>query len=99
MVKLQMVMNMFEKELKRLINDAEKNPELKNALLKTRGSEDMMKDFCDVCQSFGYEIYLGELFSYGQDMNDSKLRATNGGGSFAIEGWDDALENIFDELQ
>lgn len=99
MVKLQMVMNMFEKELKRLINDAEKNPELKNALLKTRGSDDMMKDFCDVCQSFGYEIYLGELFAYGQDMNDSKLRATNGGGSFAIEGWDDALENIFDELE
>ena len=54
MVKLQMVMNMFEKELKRLINDAENNPELKNALLKTRGSDDMMKDFCDVCKSFGY---------------------------------------------
>ena len=31
-------------------------------------------------------------------MNDSKLRATNGGGSFAIEGWDDVLEDIFQQL-
>ena len=92
-------MNMIEHELKRLIKDSKTNEKLKNELLKTKGSNDPMKEFCDVCQSFGYEIYLGELFSYGQDMNDSKLRATNGGGSFAIEGWDDALENIYEELK
>lgn len=99
MVKLQTVMNMIEYELKRLIKDAESNDKLKNSLLETRNSDDSMKDFCEVCQSYGYEIHLGELFAYGQDMNDSKLRATNGGGSFAIEGWDDALENIYDELE
>ena len=90
---------MFETELKRLIKDAENNKELKNELLKTRNSGDMMKDFCEVCQNFGYKIYLGELVAYGEDMNDSKLRATNGGGSFAIEGWNDALENIFEEIK
>ncbi len=97
-VKLQTVMNMIEYELKRLIKDSKSNENLKNTLLETRNSDDPMKDFCEVCQSFGYEIYLGELFSYGQDMNDSKLRATNGGGSFAIEGWDDILEDIFQQL-
>lgn len=90
---------MIQQELKRLLNDAEKDENLRAKILKTKNSDDPMKDFCGVCQSFGYEIYLGELFAYGQDMNDSKLRATNGGGSFAIEGWDDAMENIYDELE
>lgn len=90
---------MLQNELKRLLKDARNNDELKNGLLNTENSEDSMKDFCEVCQQYGYEIYLGELFAYGQDMNDSKLRATNGGGSFAIDGWDDALGNIFDELK
>ena len=97
-VKLQTVMNMIEYELKRLIKDSKSNENLKNTLLETRNSDDPIKDFFVVCQKYGYEIYLGELFSYGQDMNDSKLRATNGGGSFAIEGWDDILEDIFQQL-
>ncbi len=90
---------MIERELKRLLKDSENDENLRLALLKTKGNSEPMKSFCETCQNFGYEIYLGELFAYGQDMNDSKLRATNGGGSFAIEGWDDALENIYDELE
>ncbi len=89
---------MLELELKKLINDSKSNESLKKELLNTKNSPEPMRDFCDVCRRFGYEIYLGELFAYGEDMNDSKLRATNGGGSFAIEGWNDALENIYDEL-
>ncbi len=98
MVKSQMVINMIEQQLQKLISNAQKDENLKAELLKTRNSTDPMKSFCEVCQKYGYEIYLGELFSFGQDMNDSKLRATNGGGSFAIEGWDDVLEDIFQQL-
>lgn len=90
---------MIENELRRLLKDCGNNERLKASLLKTKSNPEPMKAFCEVCQDFGYEIYLGELFAYGQDMNDSKLRATNGGGSFAIEGWDDALENIFEQLE
>ena len=89
---------MIEYEIRRLLKDAKNDGNLKNELLKTKASPDPMKEFCEVCQKHGYEIYLGELFSYGMDMNDSKLRSTNGGGNFAIDGWSDAFENIFDEL-
>ena len=89
---------MFENELRRLIRDAHNSEDLKASIAKARDHSDPMKAFCDVCRQNGYEIYLGELFAYGQDMNDSKLRATNGGGSFAIDGWDDAFENIMDEI-
>lgn len=97
-VKLQTVINMIEQQLQKLISNAQKDENLKSKILETRNSNDPMKSFCEVCQSFGYEIYPGELFAYGQDMNDSKLRATNGGGNFAIEGWDDVLEDIFQQL-
>lgn len=89
---------MIEFELKKLLNDADSNEALRFELLETKNSAEPMRDFCAVCQHFGYEIYPGELFAYGEDMNDSKLRATNGGGSFAIDGWNDALENIYEEL-
>lgn len=85
---------MIENEIRRLLNDVRTDKRLRNELLSVRGSSDPMKDFCDICLKSGYEIYLGELFAYGMDMNDSKLRATNGGGSFAIEGWDDGFENL-----
>lgn len=85
-------------EIRRLISDAKSDKNLREKFRNIRQSEDPMKLFCEICRENGYEIYLGELFSYGQDMNDSKLRATNGGGSFAIDGWDDAFENILDEI-
>ncbi len=82
----------MEKVLQRLLEDARKNPQLKDCLIKTKLSADPMKEFCDVCTSLGYPVYLGELFALGQDMNDSKLRSVNGGGVNGIDGWDDAYE-------
>lgn len=90
---------MIETELRKLLEKSQTDVSLRNELLSAEKSPEPMKSFCEICQKNGFEIYLGELLSYGEDMNDSKLRATNGGGSFAIEGWDDALENIFDELK
>lgn len=92
------VIFMVEMEIRRLINDTKSNKNLRDSFKNIRQNTDPMKKFCDICLENGYEIYLGELFSYGQDMNDSKLRATNGGGSFEIDGWDDAFENLLEEI-
>lgn len=89
----------MEQKLQRLLDDALNNSELKEKLLKTRENKDPMKCFCDTCQSLGYEIYLGELFAYGQDMNDTKMRSVNGGGVCSIDGWDDAYEMFFASLE
>ena len=90
---------MIEQEITRLIDGARKSPELKERLLAAaRGSEPLVS-FCRICRENGYEIYPGELIDYGDNLNDSKLRATNGGGSFEIEGWNDAFENLLSELK
>lgn len=89
----------MEEILNNLLEDCRKNEELRKILLDTKNAKDPMKCFCDTCQSLGYEIYLGELFAYGQNMNDSKLRSVNGGGVSSIDGWDDAYEMFFASLE
>lgn len=89
----------MEEKLRQLLEDALRDENLKNKLLGTRNHRDPMDSFCKTCQSLGYEIYLGELFAYGQDMNDAKLRSVNGGGVSSIDGWDDAYEMFFASLE
>lgn len=86
-------------ELERLQKDAYNNLQLREKLISASEQSDPMKAFCDVCLENGYEIYLGELFAYGQDMSDSKLRSVNGGGVNAIDGWDDTFTLIVQELK
>lgn len=87
-----------QSELERLLNDGRHNEKLKNILIETTKAKDPMKEFCAACLKNGYEIYLGELFALGEDMNDSKLRSVNGGGVTGIDGWDDAYETFFAAL-
>lgn len=89
---------MIERELQRLLSDAKSDTALKAELLKTRGSDDPVEDFCALAREKGYEIYAGELFSLGLTENDAKLRSVNGGGVNPIEGWDDAYEQFFTSL-
>ena len=89
---------MIELELNRLLSDAKADGALKSALLKTRESENPVEDFCAFCQSKGYKITAGELFTVGMTASDAKLRSVNGGGVNAIDGWDDAYEQFFAEL-
>ena len=42
---------------------------------------------------------IRELFAYGQEMNDSKMRSVNGGGVCSIDGWDDAYDMFFASLE
>ncbi len=90
---------MTEKELNRLLEDAKKDMDLKKQLIETKNTDDPMREFCTLCQQLGYNITVGDLFALGKDMNDSKMRSVNGGGAFEIEGWDDAYDNFFLQLE
>lgn len=89
---------MIRDKIKRITDEARGDEDFRGRLLGTRGAADPVTAFCEVCRERGIDLTAGELFAYGMDMNDSKLRATNGGGSFEIDGWDDVRENILDEL-
>lgn len=89
----------MEEKLRILLEKASNDKELREILLATKNSNDPMKCFCDTCQDLGYEIYLGELFAYGQEMNDTKMRSVNGGGVCTIDGWDDAYDMFFASLE
>ena len=90
---------MIETELNRLLSTAKKDIKIKEMLIKTKAEDDPMEAFCTLCQQLGYDITIGELFALGKDMSDSKLRSVNGGGNFEIDGWDDAYENFFLQLE
>ena len=90
---------MIEQELDRLLSAAKQDSELKAKLIKTKQSDDPVDEFCALCQSLGYNITAGELFTVGMTANDAKLRSVNGGGVNAIEGWDDAYEQFFLTLE
>lgn len=89
---------MIEHEMQRLLYKAKNDNEVKQALIATKSDPDPLKAFCETAQRLGYDITAGELFAHGLTMNDEKLRATNGGGSFEIEGWNDLYENFMEEL-
>lgn len=91
--------NTVELELNRLLKDAKSNRELKSLLIATKCSDNPVEDFCNLCQKYGYDIKIGELFAVGQDANDAKLRSVNGGGVNSTDGWDDAYEQFFLTLE
>lgn len=89
----------IEGEIIRLTDCAKTDAELRRALIKSAEGQEPVLEFCEICRRHGFEIYPGELFAYGENMNDSKLRSVNGGGVNAIEGWDDAFMQLVEELE
>jgi hypothetical protein len=63
-----------------LQNKALKNEELKEAFLATRQAKDPLAKFCQVCREVGYDIYVMELISAGEEFHAAMKRSTNGGG-------------------
>ncbi len=85
-------------ELMRLQQNAQKDPALREKLLKTRTEKDPMKAFCDLCDKLGYKITLYGLATMGREFCDEMLRSVNGGGREEPDGWDDYYEMFFDAL-
>lgn len=90
---------MIEFELEKLFNLAKKENNIKKRLLATKNSTEPLKEFCNIAQDLGFEIYLGELIAYGETQNDAKLRSVNGGGVNKIDGWDDTYEQFILSLE
>lgn len=90
-------MDTYEK-LEKLTELANKDSELRRKLIATRESRDPMKDFCELAQESGVELYLGELFSLGLEASDNQCKSTNGGNPTPYTAFDDAYENFLMSL-
>ena len=86
-------MDVFDK-LDRLTSLAKKDEALRKKLIATKEGKDPMKDFCDIAQAAGVELYLGELFSVGLESSDNQCKSTNGGNPTPYTAFDDAYENF-----
>ncbi len=91
-------MTTFQK-LDKLNTLAKENESLRLALLNTRSSEEPMLSFCRLAQEAGVELYLGELFSVGQEYSDNQCKSTNGGNPTPYDAFDDAYENFLVALE
>ena len=57
-----------------------KEKELKGKILATRGMEDPLAAFCEICREYGYEIYEMDVICAGEEFHAAMKRSTNGGG-------------------
>ena len=53
---------------------------LRTRLLATEQSPEPVKNFCAICQEYGFELYPMELVLAGEDFQATMKRSTNGGG-------------------
>ena len=86
-------MNTFQK-LDKLTALAKADDKLRLALLATRADKEPMLSFCRIAQEHGVDLYLGELFSVGQEYSDNQCKSTNGGNPTPYDAFDDAYENF-----
>ncbi|MDD6396174.1 MAG: hypothetical protein PUB37_08380 [Firmicutes bacterium] len=84
--------------LGKLLKAAMHDDSLRRALINTRSAHDPAAAFCQCACEMGYPITVGELFSMGQEFNDTMLRSVNGGGVEGPDGWDDAYDMFFAAL-
>ncbi len=89
-----------ESKLAELQKKALEEPEIREALWKTREEEEPLEAFCRYARELGYEIYPGELLAAGEEFCAAMLRSVNGGGVEAPDdGWADAYDQFFAALQ
>lgn len=89
----------IELEMMRLQNHAKRDEAVRDALLKTRDTDDPYKAFCDTAQKLGYDITLFELADMGQSFCDTMMRSVNGGGRGNFEIWTDFYGMFFDAIK
>ena len=73
---------------------AKRDEKVREALLATRNSADPLSEFCRIAGDLGYELYVMDLVTAGEEFYASMRRSTNGGGenSPMLEGEDDFYE-------
>ncbi len=59
---------------------AQKEKNMKEKFLATKKAEDPLKEFCEICREYGYEIYEMDVICAGEEFHAAMKRSTNGGG-------------------
>ncbi|MGL5314797.1 MAG: Nif11-like leader peptide family natural product precursor [Peptostreptococcaceae bacterium] len=88
----------MNEKLANILNEARKNNELKEKLLKTKTDKDPMDEFCRVVSEYGFDLSVGELFEIGEEFTSNLLKSVNGGAVYPMDSWDDWYEDFFAAL-
>ena len=86
--------------LEKLRSLARADAHLREALIRTKGEKDPLKEFCRISTQAGCPLAPMELVAYGEEMYASMRRSTNGGGENSpLPEWeDDYYELLIAEL-
>ena len=87
--------------LDELQKKAQRDNDVKKALLETRNEPNPLGAFCEQCRKMGYDIYPMDLIEAGEVFHAAMKRSTNGGGenSPKLAGEDDFYELFFAALE
>lgn len=84
--------------LDNMLNEARKDPAIKERLLQTREEAEPMLAFCNMASALGYSTTPGELIAAGEEYSCNQLKSTNGGGVNPYDFYDDLYDNFFISL-
>ncbi|MBO5461024.1 MAG: hypothetical protein J5983_04430 [Ruminococcus sp.] len=75
--------------------------DLRRKILATKEAEDPLEEFCKICRSYGYEIYVMDVICAGEEFHAAMKRSTNGGGenSPKLANEDDFYEMLLSSLE
>lgn len=92
-------MDPLQEKLDALLEQARRDPGLRQRLLDTRREKDPVTAFCRLAGASGFSITPGELLAAGEEYCSNLHKSVNGGASYPMEGWDDCYELFFAALQ
>ncbi|WP_026489339.1 hypothetical protein [Butyrivibrio sp. XBB1001] len=71
---------MITDKLDKLLDMAKENPKLKEALIRTRESDNPIADFCKIATDKGLPMTVMDIVNQGEEFYAEIKRSTNGGG-------------------
>lgn len=71
---------MITDKLDKLLDMAKENPKLKEALIRTRESDNPIADFCKIATDKGLTMTVMDIVNQGEEFYAEIKRSTNGGG-------------------
>ena len=86
--------------LRALRERALSDPQFRQALLRTRESDDPLESLCAFAVAHGYTLTPGDVISDGEEFACNQMKSTNGGNPMPYDcfGFDDAYEMFFISL-
>lgn len=86
--------------LRALRERALSDPQFRQALLRTRESDDPLESLCAFAVAHGYTLTPGDVISDGEEFACNQMKSTNGGNPMPYDcfGFDDAYEMFFFSL-